>query len=469
MEQVERLLRMEFQRTDRPMPTPEQVRTWLACAHPRPSRSPEITAAVFLIIYAAFAVQRHHRMETGGYDLGIFEQIVRGYAIGHAPIADLKGPGYNALGDHFHPIVALLAPVYRLCPAAETLLVAQAGLLAVSIIPIGRAATAELGAAAGGIVSVAYGLAWGLQEAVGFDFHEICFAVPLMAASLNRLLAGRWNAAAAWVVPLVAVKEDLPLTIAAMGAYLILRGRQRLGAALVVGGLTATAVIVGWVLPWFNPEHTYTYAEQLGRSTQGWGLATKLSTVVLLLVPTLGVAVRSPLLLMAAPTLVWRFAADNHLYWGDHFHYNAVLMPIVFAALIDGLRPLRGRLRTTVVAGCVIVALALTPWRPLWQSTSPQFWSVPPAVSTTRHALGYIPDGATVAATHDVAVQLTGRCRVQLLQFIPPSRQDAQWVAVGIRDALSPDDLRDWVVQLRAFGYQSVYVSDTLTLLRRVP
>lgn len=205
---------------------------------------------------------------------------------------------------------------------------AQALLLAVSIIPIGRAATAELGTAGGGIVSVAYGLAWGVQEAVGFDFHEICFAVPLLAVSLNRLLASRWNAAAVWAVPLVAVKEDLPLTVAAIGAYLILRGRRRLGALLVVGGLAAAAVIVGLVLPWFNPEHTYAYSEQLGRSTQGWGLATKVSTVVLLLLPTLGVAVRSPLLLIAVPTLAWRFAADNHLYWGDDFHYNAVLMPI---------------------------------------------------------------------------------------------------------------------------------------------
>ena len=123
-------------------------------------------------------------------------------------------------------------------------------------------------------------------------------------------------------------------------------------------------------------------------------------------------------MLIALPTLVWRFAADNHLYWGDHFHYNAVLMPIAFAALIDGLRRLRGRQRTNLVVGCVIVAFALTPWRPLWQATSPQFWSLPPAVATTRHALGSIRDGATVAATDDVAAQLTGRCRVRLLQFI---------------------------------------------------
>src|SRR5262249_16847228 len=106
-------------------------------------------------------------------------QVVRGYAAGRAPVVDLKAPGFCALRDHFHPILALLAPWYRLFPAAETLLVAQAALIAASVIPVGLAAARLLPPAGAAVVAVAYGLSWGLQEAIGFDFHEICFAVPL--------------------------------------------------------------------------------------------------------------------------------------------------------------------------------------------------------------------------------------------------------------------------------------------------
>jgi hypothetical protein len=36
-------------------------------------------AAVLFVAYAAVSVSRHLRMRTSGYDLGIFEQAVRGY------------------------------------------------------------------------------------------------------------------------------------------------------------------------------------------------------------------------------------------------------------------------------------------------------------------------------------------------------------------------------------------------------
>jgi hypothetical protein len=49
-------------------------------------------------------------MLTMPWDLGIFEQVVKSYAHLRAPVADLKGPGFNILGDHFSPITALIAP-----------------------------------------------------------------------------------------------------------------------------------------------------------------------------------------------------------------------------------------------------------------------------------------------------------------------------------------------------------------------
>ena len=88
-------------------------------------------------------------METRSWDLGIFEQVVRAYAHLQAPIADLKGPGTNILGDHFSPVTALLAPFYRLFPTPVTLLVAQAALFALAAVPVTRARPGSSGAARG--------------------------------------------------------------------------------------------------------------------------------------------------------------------------------------------------------------------------------------------------------------------------------------------------------------------------------
>ncbi|WP_328996315.1 DUF2079 domain-containing protein [Kribbella sp. NBC_01245] len=107
---------------------PARTTTWLAAA----------VSLTFAIAYVAYSLGRHRAFATTGFDLGIFEQAVSSYAHGHWPTSNVREPGLNLLGDHFHPILAVLAPFYRLLPHTETLLVAQALLLAISVLPITR-------------------------------------------------------------------------------------------------------------------------------------------------------------------------------------------------------------------------------------------------------------------------------------------------------------------------------------------
>jgi uncharacterized membrane protein len=139
-------------------------------------------------------------------------------------VVNIHGPGFNLLGDHFQPIVALIVPFFLLFPSPATLLVAQALLTAVSVIPVSRAAAAMLGRGAGWAIGAAYGFSWGLAQMIDFDFHEIAFAVPLLAFSLSALVRGRTRAAVLWALPLVFVKEDQGFTVAALGIVMILAG-----------------------------------------------------------------------------------------------------------------------------------------------------------------------------------------------------------------------------------------------------
>ncbi len=52
-------------------------------------------------------------------------------------------------------------------------------------------------------------------------------------------------------------------------------------------------------------------------------------------------ALRSPVVLLVLPTLAWRFAGSVPFYWGHEYHYSAILMPILFFALVDGVRSAR--------------------------------------------------------------------------------------------------------------------------------
>ena len=445
----------------RPGPSiPAPVASFPRDRRPRPPGrlDPHLLATALFAAYTVLSVIRYEHLATRSWDLGIFEQAVRAYAHLQAPVVDLKGPGFNILGDHFSPVLALLAPVYRVFPSPVTLLVAQAALFALSAVPVTRAAAGLLGRTRGLVLGIAYGLSWGLQRAVDFDFHEICFAVPLIAFSLEALLARRWRPALWWALPLVLVKEDLGLTAAAIALVVALRCHRSPrplvhALAVAVLAIAATLVTLTVVIPSFNTTGGYDYWTKVGSGfTLFDGTDTKLRTLAWLLIPTSGLlALRSPLFAVALPTLGWRFySADDH-YWGTDWHYNAVLMPVVALALVDALararvssRPWLRSYAQHAPAAVAGAALALTTTLPLSTLTDSATYDTPEGVPRIDRALDRIPNGATVEADIGPSSRLTSRCRVF---WIGDTR--------GITpDYIALNNTGKWVGDVRAYAHQ---------------
>src|SRR5262245_30469555 len=84
-----------------------------------------VIALAAFMAYDTIAVFKYLRLDPGSWDLGIFTEYVKQLAGLHAPVVAIRGAGFNLLGDHFQPIVGLLAPFFRVFPTPETLLVAQ--------------------------------------------------------------------------------------------------------------------------------------------------------------------------------------------------------------------------------------------------------------------------------------------------------------------------------------------------------
>src|ERR1700729_4183552 len=224
-----------------------------------------VIVAAVAVAYSVLGVTGYFQLATHSWDLGIFTEYVKQFAHLHAPIVDIRGPGFNLLGDHFHPIVAVLAPFFRLAPSPVTLLIAQALLTALSVIPVYQAADQLLSRGAARAIAAAYGLSWGLQQLANYDFHEIAFAVPLLAASLSALIRGRTRAAICWALPLVLVKEDQGLTLAAIGLIIAFSYRRRgPGLFLAAWGLAWSLLAILVIIPHFSADHTYDYWSQAG-------------------------------------------------------------------------------------------------------------------------------------------------------------------------------------------------------------
>ncbi len=425
------------------------------------------TAVTAFGAYAAISLFRIIQLHPSSWDLGIYTEYVKQYAHLRAPIVDIRAPGFNLLGDHFQPIVAVLAPFFRIFPSSATLVLAQALLVAASVFPISQLAREKLGTGPGRAIAVAYAFSWGLQQLSQFDFHEIAFAVPLLAFSLCALARGHLKATVAWALPLVFVKEDQGFTVAAIGIYLIVaglraklpdpwdpadpygRGRMTAGQILLIWGFAWSFVAIGVIIPHFNPDHVYQYWSDGGLLAPGghptvFGLLRqllhawpdKLQTLVMLLLPTAFIAVRSPLVLIAVPSLLLRFVATDSSFWGTYWHYNATVMPIIFIAAIDALArigaamdaqagaagsagwasghfgPGRAALagaRRYGAAMMVAIALPLAFQFPLNQLWNAQTYRISPHVAAADAAMAQVPDGASVLTTLDLLAPLAAR------------------------------------------------------------
>ncbi|WP_082043165.1 DUF2079 domain-containing protein [Rhodococcus sp. MEB064] len=450
-----------------------------------------IPAVAFLLLaplYSALSVVGQHQLRTSGFDLGIFVQQIASYSRLEAPTSDLLGTGYNTLGDHFSPITVLLAPFYRLAPSPETLLVAQGVLFAVGVVPLTRWALRSLGRTAAVVVALGYGLSWGLQSALNFDFHEIAFGVPLMAFAMAALGEGRWRTALAWTLPLVFVKEDMGLTVIVIGALVAwwTTGRTRiLGLATAAWGAAWTVLAVGVIIPMLSADDEYGQGSKLPPLGEGiadttHGLVSgdsRAATVLLLLAITGFAALRSPLTLVAVPTVAWRFLSDNTNFWKPIFHYNALLMPILFAALIDALvrgrrdMHLSKRAERVVLATVALVAVVALPFQPLARLANSDGWRVDPQVVTMQSISEQIPPGDRVAASNNLVPQLVSDHPVTVFPQRATDSTVPDWIVVNMgRPPGWPKDRagdNTAISAALADGYRVVSDVNGILLLRR--
>lgn len=446
---------------------------------------PSVIACAVGALYVCYSVAQWRALVAPSWDLGIFTEAAQAYSRFEAPIVPIKGPGYNLLGDHFHPLLALLGPIFRLFPSALTLLVVQDVLIAVSVLPIARLAQRLLGRGGALLVGLAYGLGWGLQGAVAAQFHEVCLAVPLLAFGGVAFVERRWSACMAWLAPLVLVKEDLGLTVFMAGLAIAWRARGEgrpavlRGLAYALFGIIAFVVTVKVLLPAMNPAGTWAYsldgaATGAGTPTAGttaaraipslWDILTtpsvKLATLLVLLAGAGVVGSASPWFALVLPTLAWRFAGSVEAYYGwDSWHYNAVLVPIAACSLLDVMSQWlapecaaaetgadsedeapasstrRWRVAAWVVACVPALSLAITASAlPLWQLPS---LTEDPRMAAAQGALDAVPEGVSVETD------------TTLLARLVPGR-DVYWVGTTGKMETPPEYV---VIDARSYAW----------------
>ena len=134
---------------------------------------------------------------------------------------------------------------------------------------------------------------------------------------------------------------------------------------------------------------------------------------------------------------------------GARVPLNVVMMPIVFLAMLDGLRRSGLLERAGQALGRPGGAGAGAADRGLLGAVT-DFGRPGPEVVAMRRALAVIPDGVSVAASNRLAPQLTGRCSVSLFPYLTYPGQLAPWGRPTVTWVATLDPLGEFPVSQSA-------------------
>jgi len=448
-------------------------------------QSVAMIAVGFAIAYALVGLFRHWHFDSSAFDLGIFDQAVWHLSRFELPASTISGYS-NILGDHFYPILALFAVPYWIAPAPETLIVAQAVLLASSIVPVFLFARRRLPVRPALGMCLAYGLFWGMQRTAMFDVHEMAFAPVLIATAILAIDCLSWRVLWMASAALMLVKEDLIPLVGAFGVLLIFSGARRQGLLLIMVSLSTFLAVVTVVIPSFSDTgawNTGSAYHDLWR--RPWtapailldAAPAKLHTVVFWLAPFGFLPLCSPLGWLLTPLAAERLLSSAPSHWSAGGHYSAPLAPILAMSASDGLARLsrrvtsakaRNRLIVAFIGASVLVSAFVPGHQPLWRIFVADHYRERSLQQVSRRALSTIPAGASVVAQAAVVPHLSERAQIYVLKPFAP---EADYV-IGAADLSSWPvstnvEIASLLEERKRRGYHTVFDESGWVVLAR--
>jgi uncharacterized membrane protein len=184
-----------------------------------------LLTAIATIFFFIASSARHALFQSGGWDLGIFDQAVYLISRGQEPISSLTG--FHILGDHAAIILYPLGLLYAIYPDVHWLLGVQSIALAIAAVPIyALAIDQQLKKSAALTIAAIYLLYPAVFNINLFDFHPEVIALPLLCWAILFARQGKvaWFASTVWWV--LCCKAVLALTVIGLGVWLLVFDRQ---------------------------------------------------------------------------------------------------------------------------------------------------------------------------------------------------------------------------------------------------
>jgi uncharacterized membrane protein len=492
----------------------------------RPSRA-SVLLVVFILTYVVLwcgvSFLRHYYFHSS-YDLSILNQVVWNTAQGNFLSRSIEVA--HDLGDHVRPYLAVLSLLYLFIPSPYVLLTFQSLVLALSAWPLYRLARRKFDSPAIGLAAALCLLAY---PPLGFlnrnDFHSEVLSIPLLIAAYERIDVADLKRASLLIALTLFTKENLGLTVAALGIMAGLSYKQwRFGLSWAVVGLAYSLIALLVVIPAFRGEPSDTLARYhwLG-DTPGQMLWTMLSqpgvvsqkilaagnilTLLQLLAPLAFLPLLGlPALLPTTPALIYNFLSEWPPQTTIYNQYMAPVVPFLPIAAVMGLHRLMtsswgarlldvipmNRLQADWKAGLgVSMMLVATPTSWIYQNpitgNGSLLWATVPEIvplrektpvpliwsndAAIREGLRQVPGDVSVFTTTNYAPHLSHRPQIEMIPRAPVSIFDPEpeVIFLNLRDLRwwSCDDYFENLKAAASSNFGVIFYRDDVLLLQK--
>jgi uncharacterized membrane protein len=426
-----------------------------------------LTAVVVAVLYATLSVVRHDRYQSGGFDLGLYDQAVWQYSRFIWPYNTVKER--FILGDHLTLTLPLLAPLYWISPDVRMLLIFQAMFIVASMYPIYRLGRVrQFSEPVSFAISLLYILFYGIQYGVFFDFHPVMIGVGLLAWLCYFLESGHVRMTLLTLILVVCTQENMPIAVSCLGLIYAFRPKfRRVGIGFVAGGILSALLasrIIAWLSPvgfqyWpainLDPVHIFRSFWDSPEKRQVWLYTFSWFSFLPLLSPGTVLAVTVDL------AQYFVTGSEFSRMWSPFMHHRAILSVFITLGVYQALEYLRLRTgRIAVITAVLVTSAAVQQYvfhLPLNKLAKPSFWRYENWMSDNRMVQASIPKDASLAAQQSLVPHVSHRREIYIvwprmhdIESRPCGQVSCWWLDFGGRPDYLYVDLHphQWLTQL---------------------
>ena len=410
------------------------------------------------LVTLCFAITLHYELKTSGRDLVSFEQPLFNLLHGNGFTSSVNYPfvSQHWFGYHFSPILYLLVPFYYLFPHVEMFLTIGSIAIAAAAWPIYLTALKILDNSRTALVfALLYLINPFVINGASWNFHEVSFAPLCISWMLWALVHQNKRMMLILCAVLLSIKEHYGLSIFGFGLLWAWHWRDyKFGAGLCALGTIAMGVILGVVMPHYNPTGAVTMTDSASEDDRYSWLFSKKGLDRYLMEVIMAdfwyvMKLLLPFLLLPLGAFVWLMPiASDFLANGLTYvtlmrsiisYHDMPIIPVVVIACCQMYRRIShhkkaGDVMLALVMGTfcfnmLFTALPYSLMGNLWEFSTPRFDYTAENRKALEEINRLIPKDAPVSAQMNVLPHL--QSRLKLIPY-PELSYDSQYIVLHL-------------------------------------